>query len=48
MKSILKFALIGLLALSTAAYAGGKKKKQHSKKAEATCPTSCPHTGSCH
>jgi hypothetical protein len=49
MKSILKYALVGLLAISTTAYAGNKKKK-HSKKAETTmnCPSTCPRTGSCH
>ncbi|HEY0433778.1 MAG TPA: hypothetical protein VGC95_07900 [Chitinophagaceae bacterium] len=54
MKSILKYALIGLLAVSSTAYAGNKHKKN--KKAQTTCSASCqqscaptcPKAGCCH
>ena len=50
MKSILKYALIGLLAISTTANAATGKKKKQSKKATTTmtCPPTCPRTSSCH
>ena len=50
MKNILKYALIGLLAVSTTAYAGNNKKKKNVKKAQTTmhCPANCPRTSGCH
>jgi len=49
MKSILKLAFIGLLAISTTAYAGKHKKKQKAVHTSSMhCPSSCPRTGSCH
>ena len=50
MKSILKYAFITLLAISTTANAAGKgKKKKQAKKAQTTmtCPSTCPRTGGC-
>ena len=45
MKSLMKLACIGLLALSTTAYAGNANGKTPVKKAHATqtCGPNCPH-----
>ena len=45
MKSLMKGVCIGLLALSTTAYAGNGKNKTVAKKAQAaqTCGPNCPH-----
>jgi hypothetical protein len=45
MQSLMKLAFIGLLAISTAAFAGNGKQKTAEKKAQATqtCCPNCPH-----
>jgi hypothetical protein len=55
MKSLMKVAFIGLLAISASAYAGKGKHKKDVKRPQAThtcqptcpttCPATCPHTG---